>query len=41
MNDDDELPPVLGEKLRRGFDDIFRAPDRRATDEEELKWPQT
>lgn len=26
--DDNELPPVLGERFRRAFNDIF-APDRR------------
>jgi hypothetical protein len=30
----DELSPVLGEKFRRAFDDIF-APDRRGDDKEE------
>lgn len=34
MNEED-LPPVIGEHFRRAFDDIFRAPDRRADQEEE------
>jgi hypothetical protein len=32
---DDELPPVVGEAFRRAFDNIFRAPDVRADQQEE------
>ena len=32
---DDEFPPVIGESFRRAFDDIFRAPDVRADQQEE------
>ena len=32
---DDELPPVIGEVFRRAFDNIFRAPDVRADQQEE------
>lgn len=32
---EDEFPPVIGEAFRRAFDDIFRAPDVRADQQED------